>query len=308
MSSGRILVIRGGAIGDFILTLPVFQALKDTFPSARVEILGYPSIAKLAELSGLVQQTKAIEAQAVAGFFARKGSLDESWSEYFNQFEIILSFLYDPDRIFQDNVGRCTKAQFIQGPHRPNEDQSTHATEVFLEPLQSLAIFEANDVPRISLPTPTTDRLPPTSRLALHPGSGSQSKNWPSENWVELVTRLQKETQWNLLIVGGEAERELLQELDNRFGSDRIKVRFATPLDELASLLADCEGFIGHDSGISHLAAAVGLPELILWGPSNESIWRPKGEKVVVIKHEDGLSKLPVEHVFARIPAPKRLA
>ena len=305
MSTGRILVIRGGAIGDFVLTLPVFQAIKEAFPSARVDVLGYPNIAKLAELSGLVHQTKAIEAQAVAGFFARKGSLDESWSAYFEQFEIILSFLYDPDEIFKDNVGRCSKAQFIQGSYRPNEDEDTHATKVFLKPLENLAIFDSCDIPKISLPKSPSQSNSLGSRLALHPGSGSKSKNWPAENWIKLITQLCAETEWHLLIVGGEAEKDLLHELQHRFGSDRIKIEFSSPLDELAGQLADCEGFVGHDSGISHLAAAVGLPGLVLWGPSKESIWRPRGEKIVVIKHEDGLARLPVEHVFARIPAPK---
>lgn len=305
MSSGRILIIRGGAIGDFILTLPVFQALQETFPDAQVDILGYPNIARLAEISGLVNQTRAIEAQAVAGFFARNGTLDEEWSDYFSQFEIIVSYLYDPDEIFQTNVKRCSKAQFIQGPHRPDEFQEHHATEAFLKPLEQLAIFQAKDVPSITPKTRPPSRRLVGSWLALHPGSGSKSKNWPIENWSQLVRRLLTHTEWNLLIVGGEADRDELEHLSSTEESQRIQVEFSSPLDELASILTECEGFVGHDSGISHLASALGLPGLVLWGPSNETVWHPRSEEVVVIKHESGLQDLPVDHVLARIPVPR---
>ena len=64
------------------------------------------------------------------------------------------------------------------------------------------------------------------------------------------------------------------------------------PLVELADRLRRCQFFAGHDSGITHLAAAVGLPGLVLWGPSNEKVWRPRGEGMVLIEAGDGLSNL----------------
>ncbi|MBT5707799.1 MAG: glycosyltransferase family 9 protein [Verrucomicrobia bacterium] len=306
MATGRILIIRGGAIGDFVLTLPVLQALRDNFPEAKVDVLGYPKIANLAKIGGLANETKAIEAQAVASFFARNGTLDKEWEAYFAAFEIIISFLYDPDDIFKTNVGRCSKAQFIQGPHRPSETEDIHATDVFLEPLEQLAIFEADNIPRLTL----TEKEPPTSSphsyLAIHPGSGSKSKNWPIAQWIDLIKILLTQTDWHFLIVGGEAEENELKALQSTNRPDRIRFEISLPLDKLAPMLARCEGFVGHDSGISHLAAALGIPGLVIWGPSNESVWRPKSESVIVINHADGLEKLPIEQVLARIPAPKK--
>ena len=305
MASGRILVIRGGAIGDFILTLPVLQAIKQFLPEAKVEILGYPNIANLATLSGLAERSREIEAQAVAGFFARGGQLDEEWQGYFEQFEIIISYLYDPDEIFQKNVERCSKAQFIQGPHRPNERDDQHATQVFLKPLEQLAIFEADPIPQLTLPPAPAQTAPAASRLILHPGSGSKSKNWPLTRWVELLTQLLTRTAWHVLIVGGEADREEVETLGATASKDRVRTELGRPLNELAPQLTQCEGFVGHDSGISHLCAALGLPGLVLWGPTKTSIWRPQSEQIVIINHEHGLSNLPVEQVLARIPSPK---
>ena len=68
--------------------------------------------------------------------------------DYFSEFDLIISFLYDPDEIFKTNVNRCSKAQFIVGPHRPDESVELHATEAFLKPLEKLAIFQADATPR----------------------------------------------------------------------------------------------------------------------------------------------------------------
>src|SRR5436309_11366909 len=119
---GKILVIRGGAIGDFILTLPAIAALRRHFPDAHLEVLGYPHIIQLAVAGGLVNQVQSIEARALAGFFARRGELAEELTDYFSEFDLIVSYLYDPDEIFQTNVRRCSRAQFIAGPHRPEEN------------------------------------------------------------------------------------------------------------------------------------------------------------------------------------------
>lgn len=309
MPAGRILVIRGGAIGDFILTLPALQAIRDAFPQAKVEILGYPKIADLARFTGLADDAKAIEAPALAGFFATEGTLDEDWMEYFGRFDVVLSYLYDPDGIFQDNVRRCRPANpkndadaktltFIQGPHRPDESGDVHAVEVLLEPLKQLAIFASDGRPQIRIPRRSSDCN--RSWLAIHPGSGSLSKNWPVECWRQLIAQIQAKTNWNLLIVGGEAERETFPKLQPSLDASRSRLEFCAPLPQLASLLAECGGFIGHDSGISHLAAAVGLPGLVLWGESKETVWRPRSDQFVVVRHEKGLRNLSVEQVFAQ--------
>ena len=85
----KILVIRGGAIGDFILTLPVLSALRQQFPNAKLEVLGYPHIAQLAVAGGLADAVRSIEARPLAGFFARGGILEPELQEYFASFAII---------------------------------------------------------------------------------------------------------------------------------------------------------------------------------------------------------------------------
>jgi heptosyltransferase-2 len=297
-TQGKILVIRGGAIGDFILTLPVLAALRRQFPRTQLEVLGYPHIAGLALAGGLVQRVQSIEARSLAGFFARNGALAEDLVDYFSEFDIIVSYLYDPDEIFQTNVKLCLQGQFIAGPHRGDIGGGAHASEVFLKPLERLAIFDAEAVPRLEVGRTFETTIATGRWLAAHPGSGSEKKNWPETKWLQFLQHLMQSTTLNLLLVGGEAERDRLQRLEAALPGTRIKVMQSAPLPELAQWLASCVGFVGHDSGISHLAAAVGLPSLILWGETEEAVWRPRGQHMMVLRDANGLSGLSVAVVI----------
>lgn len=319
-SRGKILIIRGGAIGDFILTLPVLSALRERFPETRRELLTYPRVAPLALAGGLVDDAQSIDARPMASFFAKSGRLPTELAAFFAGFDLIISYLFDPDLIFRENVDRCSKAQFIAGPHRPDETGSVHATEAFLRPLVQLAIFDADPTPRLdpsavkrSQPDVSTNGAPSTEALsgeasladsdwlALHPGSGSERKNWPEHNWRELITHLAAETSMRLLLVGGEAEGDRPARLAATVPRDRVKVAQNVPLPQLALLLSQCSGYIGHDSGISHLAAAVGLRGLVLWGDTRQEIWRPRSDRFQLLSHSSGLTQLDVQTVLAAL-------
>jgi len=275
----------------------------------------------------------------LAGFFARNGTLDPSLQEFFAGFSIIISYLFDPDGIFRANIARCSKAQFIVGPHRPDDALQIHATEVLLKPLERLAIFAPDPTPRLNIPAashrtereqqprelheepPEASPLPqgkgkgegeqgvmkpigsdpsqtPERRLALHPGSGSERKNWPEQKWAETLHELLSFPNLTCVLIGGEAEEGRLQRLVSRLPSDRIELAENLRLVDLAARLRSCDAFVGHDSGITHLAAAVGLPVIALWGETSESVWRPKGTGVLLLKHERGISALPVNKVL----------
>jgi len=101
--------------------------------------------------------------------------LDQDLTDYFSEFDVIVSYLYDPDQIFRVNIGRCSPAQFIAGPHRPDETEPVPAARVFLKPLERLAIFDADPLPRLvlSAPAPAGAGIP---QLALHPGSAAKRR------------------------------------------------------------------------------------------------------------------------------------
>ena len=130
--------------------------------------------------------------------------------------------------------------------------------------------------------------------VAIHPGSGSPRKNWPVERWVELAGRLRGQAP--LLIVGGETDTAAVAALA-AFG----EVALDLPLPELARRLAACRLFLGHDSGVSHLAAAVGTPCVLLFGPTEAAMWAPPGEHVQTVHRGPELSAISVDAVWAAV-------
>jgi heptosyltransferase-2 len=282
----------------------VLSALRRQFPQCRIEVIGYPHIARLAERGGLADAVRSIESRPLAEFFGRGAKLDTGWAAYFGEFALIISYLYDPDQVFQVNVQRCSKAQYIAGPHRPNDEGRLHATETFLLPLERLAIFDADPVPRLDVMLSVdaeqdglVGAMGARRALALHPGSGSERKNWPEQGWQELIERLVAGSDWHLLLVGGEAEGDRLNRLSRNVPPERMTVALNQPLPLLAEQLAGCRGYVGHDSGISHLAAAVGLSGLLIWGDSKEAVWRPRSERFRVVSSPQGLEAVTVEQV-----------
>ena len=296
-----MLVVRGGALGDFILTLPVLSALRRAFPETHLEVLAYPKPASLAIDAGIVDATRAMESRGLAGFFARKGDLDPEWSGYFASFNMVLSYLYDPDGHFRGNVARVSKAQYIEGPHRPDEPSEIHATQQLLKPLERLAIFDADATPSLAglgFPSPglqAGEGGTNVRRIVAHPGSGGSHKNWPEAMWRALLERLDASGGFEVDLVGGEAEADRLPRLARGLRSARCIV--SEPLPSLARRIAGAAMFIGHDSGVTHLAAATGVRGMVLWGPTCESVWRPMSGRFLCLRHSDGIGSLSVDVV-----------
>ncbi|MDP9099708.1 MAG: glycosyltransferase family 9 protein [Verrucomicrobiota bacterium] len=285
----RILVIRGGAIGDFVLTLPAIKLLRDRFPKAHLEILGYQHIAALAEKRFYADALRSIESASLAKFFAKDSDLPAELLDYFAGFDLILSYLYDPDRIFETNAKKSGGATFIAGPSKL--DNSEHAAFQLARPIAALGLLLVD--PSAHLFPTDVDRNAIRSLqgyMAFHPGSGSETKNWPIENWIELGNAILARDQ-SLIIIAGEADTARTLQLKRAW--DRKPVRFAEnlPLPHLAALLEGSD-FIGHDSGISHIAAAVGARSLLLFGPTDPAIWAPANANVTVLRAPLGKMEL----------------
>jgi heptosyltransferase III len=289
----RILVIRGGAIGDFILTLPALKALRDARPQAHMEILGYKHIAVLAENRFYAQAVRSIEYGPLARFFARNSELPAELADYFASFDLVISYLYDPDRIFEGNLHRSGVENLITGPARIVENAG-HAARQLARPIEQQGINVVNLAERI-FPS-IEDRefaskflaSVPQPSVAMHPGSGSDQKNWPLENWISLFSPGSRFADLErLLVISGEADKAQTDQLEREWKNRDVRFARNLPLPRLAAVL-ERSIFIGHDSGISHLAAAVGANCILLFGPTDPDIWAPKNENVRVLRPPSG--------------------
>jgi heptosyltransferase-3 len=305
----RILVIRGGAIGDFILSLPALKALRDAHPASHIEILGYKHIAALAENRFYAQGTRSIEYGPLARFFAVNSALPPELADYFASFDLIISYLYDPDRIFERNLRRCGVENLICGPARILESAG-HAARQLARPIEELGI-EVVDLSERIFPS-TTDREfareflgnPSQPVIAIHPGSGSPQKNWPLENWIALFSQRGPFADVErMVVISGEADKAQTKRLEREWSDRSVCFAKSLPLPQLAAVL-ERSIFIGHDSGISHLAAAAGANCVLLFGPTDPKIWAPRNNSVRVLNAPNGmLTDLEVEAVEAALAA-----
>ena len=282
----RVLVIRGGAIGDFILTLPAIRLLRENIANCQLEALGYPGIVELAVKAGLAYATRSLEHRTMAALFAPGATIDPSLVEYLCSFNLVVSYLFDPDGILRANLERIGVKTLIECPHRVVDGQG-HASAQLAKPLQRLAMFLEEPqwrAPLFALAQPEDGLI----RIAIHLGRGSEKKNWPAENWHRLAEDLQTQhPQVRIIFITGEAE-----EARGTAVSACFDHWHALPLTILADRLGTCQLFLGHDSGISHLAAACGLPCLLLFGPTDPAIWAPPQSTVQVLRAPVGDLKL----------------
>jgi heptosyltransferase-2 len=300
----RILVIRGGAIGDFVLTLPAIKLLRDNFPQARLEVLGSSHILALAEKRYYADAICSIESAILARFFVRDSDLPSEMVDHFGSFDLIVSYLFDPDGLFENNVKRCGSMNFVAGPAKLGNQE--HAACQMARPLQKLGLHLQDPGARI-YPTGADrefarrylgDIINPV--VALHPGSGSETKNWPIEKWEKLGEHLVA-TNCKVIVVSGEAEKGRSARLKAAWKEKPIQFAENLPLPQLAALFEGAT-FIGHDSGISHIAAAVGARCILLFGPTDPRVWAPANENVSVIRAPNGnLDLLAVNNVISAI-------
>jgi len=307
----RILVMRGGAIGDFILTLPALKALRDARPDAHIEILGYKHIAVLAENRFYAQTVRSIEYGPLGRFFADKSELQAELADYFARFDLIVSYLYDPDRVFEENLRRCGVQNLLCGPAKIVENDG-HAARQLARPIEELGI-EVPNLTEIIFPS-IEDRAfardfigtLPQPIVAIHPGSGSLQKNWPLENWIALFSEDGEFSVGecsSLVIISGEADNAQVGQLEVEWSGQNVRFVKNLPLPQVAALVERAI-FIGHDSGVSHLAAAAGANCILLFGPTNPDVWAPKNNNVqVLMAPNDRMSDLRIEQVKAAMDA-----
>lgn len=271
-------MLRGGAIGDLILTLPVLQALRDRWPDCEIELVGYPRTNALVESAGLADKTHSLDRAGIAQLYIPDVDLPLEMARWLHGFSLAIHF-------FETGVVSKNLADYMpQVIHRfPMPPPGVHASDHYLGALEELAIFESGLAPRILA---LADALEPAP-VAIHPGSGGAHKIWPLERYLELAKHIESAHGIPVLWLLGEADHELARQLATQVPEhQRIENR---PLPELARVLAGCRLFVGNDSGIAHLAAAVGTPVVVLFGPTDPAQWAPRGPRVQVVRAESGL-------------------
>jgi heptosyltransferase III len=246
----RRLAIRPGALGDFIVSLPALQHLRTEYfevwtTSRNVPLVRFADRARSIAATGL--DWIGIDAPP------------ERLIDELRQFDSIVSWYGANRPEFRDAIADLG-LPFEFFPALPGEPAGVHAIDFYLEQVGA----SPGAVPHIEC------SFPRENFAVIHPFSGSSRKNWALEKYRALASKLERvmPVQW---CAGPEDPP-----LENAVHID--------DLYDLACWLARARLYIGNDSGVTHLAAAVGTPVLGLFGPTDPSVWAPRGANVRVAR------------------------
>jgi len=248
----RRLIIRPGAIGDFIVSLPALECLRTDYTEVWTSPANVP-LARFADGARAIPSTGL----DLLGITEAPPQLLEA----LRSFDSVISWYGANRPEFRDAI------EHLQLPFRffsalPPDAGSIHATDFYLAQVRTLGNCASDGVPRIRC------EVVRQNFAVIHPFSGSPKKNWPLENFRALARELEKTlpVEW----CAGPEDPPLPEAR-----------RFAN-LYELGCWLASAQLYAGNDSGITHLAAAVGTPVLAFFGPTDPGVWGPRGPHVQI--------------------------
>jgi ADP-heptose:LPS heptosyltransferase len=302
-----VLAIHQGALGDFILALPALETLRKAFPEFQLIMMGYPRILELVEKRFYADDILSVDQKGMASFFVGEGSLDPVLSQFFKGFGLVVVFGKDGEGPIIRNLRRVCENRVLHVRSFPAWEEKVHLTDHLLKQFTQYGFPGSGSNPRLYLKEEDLEwardfwkskSVTPEERskvVILHPGSGSERKVWPVDRFLDLAHRLQDNLGSKILIVLGPAEGPEVQKAFDRMGPTALILAKGLTLLQLASVMEGCRSFVGNDSGITHLAAALGLPTVAIFGPTDQRVWSPRGEKTFVVSNGAHCSPCPQE-------------
>lgn len=275
------LLYHAGALGDFITALPALQAWRRLHIGDRIVLLGKPAFAALLSKKPPFDEVWDVESVRFSSLFSADPGRE--LAPLFGSFTSALLFSPDSSPL-SANLARLGAVGIIR--QDPFPSTPVPIVEHHLSLFRGLPLGEDERAPRIDV---LADAAPePRGAVALHPGSGSLAKNWPRERFLALSLLFRssgERTVW----IAGPAETGLALPAGEWAWRD-------LSLPALASGLARSRLFVGNDSGVSHLAAAVGCPTVALFGASDPAVWAPRGGRVRIL-HGETMEDIALESV-----------
>lgn len=303
----RILVTKQhNQLGDFILATPLIASLARAYPDASVDYLASPL---QAEAAGLVPEIRRVWLLEGHGIQHRGGrvlpllrslrardydlAISVVTVSYSTTSALLLALAGARYRI-AGRIAKSPRGRSLFHAETPIPE-GRHETDRALSHLAPLGIAPGVRTPRLSVPEDEvrTARLVLAAggwreeeiAIGLHPGAGKLPNRWPAPRFGELARRLLERPGTRILLFAGPGEEPLLDAMNVPPGPRVLRMTRLT-LRSLASFLRCLTLYVGNDTGTLHLAAALGVPTVGLFGPTDPAIWAPRSPRGVVLRGE----------------------
>ncbi|MGI8423754.1 MAG: glycosyltransferase family 9 protein [Chloroflexota bacterium] len=255
-----------------ILGLPALRALRRHFPRSAITFAAPEPQVRLGTWEPLVDRVVGFGEPALARLIAGTAT---AWPGMIPEPDLAIVWLRDHEAV-ADTMHRLGVRHVVGRSPMDAVTARVHMADWLFASLELLAVAPSSDTG--ALRAPGGDR---TSRdIVLHPSSGSPRKNW--SGWPTVLSALGAE---RVTLVAGTADTEPLASVLRRVttGAESPEILSGLTLEELAGVLTGAQLYLGNDSGVSHLAAALGTPSIVVFGPTDPQIWSPVGPRVTTL-------------------------
>ncbi|NLJ27505.1 glycosyltransferase family 9 protein [Desulforhabdus amnigena] len=289
----RLVILHQGALGDFLLAYPVLEGLCHCQPDVYMDFWSKKEHVELIGSRPWVHAVHSCHGPELVPFHHEELWQDARIPPFLQDAHTIFIFGQESNRILAERLShRLTfPVQWIQSfPQAPE----ARSVSQFLKDQLVCRGWQVEDM-RARIDPSADERSaaleflaslgwkPRQKPIIIHPGSGGKKKIWPLRNWWSLLEWLRKKYDGPILLSLGPADDYLMDfaKAAQAFGIHLLK---DLSLPRLSAFLAESRFYAGNDSGVSHLAAATGIPCVVLFGPTDPAVWAPQGPHVHVIR------------------------
>lgn len=304
----KILIIHSGGIGDQLLALPAMRSFQQQFPLAIPELMGRPERLSLIAFDLKATSLHSSDRAEMAYFYLENEPLPESQASFFAECKAVLAFGKSNLGLLSRNLKRAGAGRVISISSFPPEGLRVHVTDYLMKSMQKEGFGGEGllSILHLSEEALTWGRnfwrekeiKSGEKILAVHPGSGSRKKNWDLKHFVRVAGWAKGKSRILWILGPAEGETNEIREVFVNLQPLRAE---QLPLLKLAGVLKTCSAYLGNDSGITHLASSLGIPTVALFGPTDPSVWGPRGPQVQWIHDPGGLDRIDPEKVIKAV-------
>lgn len=287
-----IVVIHPGGLGDVLLSMGALVALRARFPCHEIILLAGSEVGELLAQCRVIDRAWSIESGQLSAWFSEGAVFSAGQRGVFGRCDLVVGWLNDHSGILRRTMQELGIPRvFLESPAAAH---GRHQSERFIQTLQGECPADTRIRPRLHLPDDLRRagagalraiRTSGTAPLIIcHPGSGSLHKCVRGDTWSLLLRECRDRQRMPVLILGPADEQAATA--IRQSGVCDIPILRPRSVTILAAILAQAQGYIGHDSGVTHLAALLGVPTVAMFGPTEEQRWAPLGEHVTVVRGE----------------------
>jgi len=275
------LLISLSNIGDAVMTTPALEALHRNAPECVIDVVVDRRSSALFSYFPYIRHR--FERDKRSGFAGTLTLLRQLRAE---RYAYIVDLRTDGLAFFLRSDRRATRRGIRpQGPHAVQQHMAVVHSLLGEVPIPDTRVWLPDALKLAALEK--FSGLDPDRCIAFGPGANYPGKIWPVEHFVQLAAFLESDYA-GVVLIGSEQDLEPARQIETQLRLPCVNFAGSTDLLEAAALLSLVDMFVGNDSGLGHLAAAVGTPTLTLFGPGRPERYRPWGSKAAWLVSNDG--------------------